>query len=366
MPTTKIIDEYQKTVVQIATPYSTGTGFYLPSYQLIVTNEHVVRDNKEVVVVGSDIRKQMATVVYLDVEADLAFLKIEVEVDAPNINIYQGEELSVGNEVIAIGHPFGMQFSVTKGIVSSLDYQLSNINYIQHDAALNPGNSGGPLINTMGSIIGVNTFVLKNGSNIGFSLPYKLLQKSLDDYLSCEANYAVRCTSCHKLVIGELVVQHCTHCGSAVTTIQEIDEYEPLGVNKTLELVITDLGYDVRLSRTGPSSWTLKKGSATINISYHEKTGLITGDAHLCQLPPDDIIDLYEYLLEENYKLEGLTFSVKDDEIILSLLIFDQYFEKETALKLFEHLFECSDHYDDVLVGRFNAKWNSESESYRL
>ena len=75
----------------------------------------------------------------------------------------------------------------------------------------------------------------------------------------------------------------------------------------------------------------------------------------------DDIIDLYEYLLEENYKLDGLTFSVKDDEIILSLLIFDQYFEKETALKLFEHLFVCSDHYDDVLVGKFNAKWNSNS-----
>jgi len=143
--------------------------------------------------------------------------------------------------------------------------------------------------------------------------------------------------------------------------IQNIVPYEPQGVNKTLEQMIEQLGYNVLLSRTGPSSWSIVKGSALINISYHEKSGLITGDAHLCELPDEDIIHIYSYLLKQNYSLDGHTFSVKDNDIILSLLIYDQYFKQDIAVTLFKNLFELSDHYDDILVDDFKAKWNSES-----
>jgi len=356
-----LVKTYRSVVVQIATPYSTGTGFYLPKYELFVTNEHVVRDNKEVAIIGYDIEKQLASVVFLDEDHDLAFLKIGDSLQVSyDIRLSDQENLELGSEVISVGHPFGLEFSVTKGIVSSLDHKVSNITYVQHDAALHPGNSGGPLINKQGAIIGVNTFVAKNGRNIGYALPYAILKQALEDFISGGGTNGTRCNSCNTIVFEIDNIDHCQHCGANIRSIYSISEYEPQGVNKTLEKMIEELGYNVKLTRTGPSSWSLFKGSALINITYHEKSGLITGDAHLCELPEDNIIDIYEYLLKENYKLEGLTLSVKDHDIILSLLIFDQYFNRDTACKLFDNLFTLSDHYDDILVDEFGARWNSE------
>ena len=117
------------------------------------------------------------------------------------------------------------------------------------------------------------------------------------------------------------------------------------------------MGYDIDLSRMGPSNWTVKRGSAKINIAYHEKSGLITGDAYLATLPEREVLDLYTFLLQQNYGLEGLTFSVKGQDIILSLLIFDQYMDKDISKKLFDHLIVSADHFDDILVDRYGAVW---------
>ena len=84
-----------------------------------------------------------------------------------------------GEPIIAIGHPFELKYSTTKGIVSNTRHIIGDIQYIQHDAALNPGNSGGPLIDASGQIIGVNTFIIKDGNDIGFSLPAKILSETI-------------------------------------------------------------------------------------------------------------------------------------------------------------------------------------------
>lgn len=358
----KTIKLYQRAVVQIATPYSTGTGFYLPRYNLFVTNEHVVRDNKEVVVLGEKLEKQLASVVYLDQDYDLAFLKIEaaIKVDS-RVKLIKDQSISLGAEVISIGHPFGMKFSVSKGIISSIDYKVSQTNYLQHDAAMHPGNSGGPLINNEGEIMGVNTFISREGRNIGFALPSEKLEAALQSYTIGEGKKATKCTACKTIVFEDKNINYCKHCGAGVISINSIREYEPHGVNKTLEQMISDMGYNVKLSLSGPKCWSLDKGSARINIIYHEKSGLITGDAHLCKLPDTDILNLYQYLLEENYLLDGLTFSVKENDIILSLLIYDQYFNMNTARTLFDKLFALSDHYDNILVEKYGCHWNNEN-----
>ena len=111
----------------------------------------------------------------------------------------------------------------------------------------------------------------------------------------------------------------------------------------------------------GPNHWSIRRGSAKINIAYHEKSGLIIGDAYLATLPEDNIKELYTFLLKQNYKLEGLTFSVKGQDIILSLLIYDQYLNKETAQRLFNHLLQNADDYDDIIVDQFGAEWKKSN-----
>jgi serine protease Do len=354
-----IISDFEEVIIQIATPYSTGTGFYLKNFNLIITNEHVVRGNRKVVVAGQKFEKQIVDLVYLDVKLDLAFLTAPTNHNMINVDLNIDENLDEGDEIIAIGHPFDLKYTATQGIVSSTMNYNDEIDYIQHDAALNPGNSGGPLINTSGEILGVNTFIRKNGNSIGFSLPSKYLLQTLLAFQLGNSKIGSKCTSCKKINFEESdeVSAFCYNCGSAIEVISKIKEYEPFGISHTVEALILKLGYNVELTRRGPNNWTIKKGSAIINISYYEKTGLLVGDVYLCSMPDENFSELYIFLMEQNYLLDGLTFSVKDQDIMLSLLIYDHYLNAETMHKLFDNLVTTADNYDNILVEKFGGKW---------
>lgn len=356
-----IINTFEDIIIQIATPYSTGTGFYLKAYDLIITNEHVVRGNKSVVIDGKLFSKQITDILFLDSKYDLAFLAAPVGHDMPDISLCKDDTHVEGDKIIAIGHPFDLKYTVTQGIISSLLHREGDIEYIQHDAALNPGNSGGPLVNSDGNILGINTFIIRDGHNLGFSLPYSYIKNCLEAYLEKRGSRAVRCISCTKIIFEEQKpdMRYCPTCGAKIQTISSIESYAPYGISHTVEDMITKLGYNVGLTRKGPNSWAIKKGSAVLNISYYEKTGLLVGDVYLCLLPEDHIEELYIYLLHQNYTLEGLTFSVKDQDIILSLLIYDQYLHVDTMHKLFDNLLTKADTFDNVLVEKFKAKWKS-------
>ena len=354
---------FRKVVIQIATPYSKGTGFYLGGSKFIITNEHVVRGNKEVVIEGKIVDRQLAKVLFTDPKYDLAFLSAPAQPMIPQIQFGDSVQVREGDKVIAIGHPFGLKYTATQGIISSTNHVQNDISFFQHDAALNPGNSGGPLLDSHGKIIGVNTFMIRDGENIGFSLPVDYLKSTVEDYLKGGGNNSVRCIACSNLVFDTGKEQkYCPHCGSGITLPAYEEEYEPVGVNKTIEELLLATGHAVQLSRRGPNNWEIQQGSAKINITYHEKTGLIIGDAFLCNLPKENIGPLYEYLLKQNYLVEGLTFSVnpKGHDIILSLLIYDRYLNLDTGIQLFRHLFEKADHYDDILVNEFGAFWKKE------
>ena len=359
----KVIDLYRDVVIQIATPYSTGTGFYLREYNLIVTNEHVIRGNSEVVVDGGTLNKSLVKVLFLDPKYDLAFLEVPGGIDMPSVQLSTNSNITEGDQILAIGHPFGLKYTATQGIISNTMHEQNDINYIQHDAALNPGNSGGPLVDINGNVVGVNTFIIKDGNNIGFSLPVNYLAETIIEFKELTGETAVRCESCANLVSESTIDNgYCPHCGAKLNLPADVDKYEPVGVAKTIEEMLIRAKHSVQLSRRGPNNWEIQEGSAKINISYYEKTGLITGDAYLCLLPKKNIKTLYEYLLHQNYEIEGLNFSIKGQDIILSLLIYDRYLNVDTGLKLFQHLFEKADYYDNILVEEYGALWKHDDE----
>jgi serine protease Do len=365
MKETEIIDLFRSVVIQIATPYSTGTGFFLKQYGVIVTNEHVIRDNKEVIIKGVGLDKQLARVLFLDENLDLAFLEASDLPDLPDVQLASDKIINQGEKILAIGHPFGLMYSATQGIVSNVLHKRGNINYLQHDAALNPGNSGGPLVDMTGAIIGINTFIIQDGDNIGFSLPVSFLAETLAAYSKSEHQVGVRCSSCSNLVFEATIEEdYCPFCGAGVVLPSKVEAYEPVGVAQTIEQMLKKIGHQVPLTRRGPNNWEIQEGSAKINISYHEKTGLITGDAYLCYLPKEKekIKPLYEFLLKANHKVEGLNFSIKGMDIMLSLLIYDRYLNVDTGMKLFKHLFERADYFDNILVEEYGAQWKYEEQ----
>jgi serine protease Do len=153
---------------------SLGSGFVISADGYILTNDHVVDGADEIKVRLSDGRNFTATVKGLDPKLDLALLKIEAGDKLPVARLGDSGALKVGEWVMAIGNPFGLEQTVTVGIVSAKGRVIGAGPYddfIQTDASINPGNSGGPLFNTAGEVVGINTAIVASGQGIGFAIP---------------------------------------------------------------------------------------------------------------------------------------------------------------------------------------------------
>ena len=168
---------------------SGGSGFIVESDGLIITNHHVIEDADEIIVRLSDRREFVAELVGSDAETDVAVLRIDAE-DLPTLEYGNSSTLRPGEWVIAIGSPFQFEQSVTAGIVSAKGrtqgQQQQYIPFIQSDVAINRGNSGGPLIDTEGRVVGINSWILSSGGgNIGlsFSIPIETAASTIDQLL---------------------------------------------------------------------------------------------------------------------------------------------------------------------------------------
>lgn len=168
---------------------SGGSGFLISSDGYIVTNNHVIQDAATITVTINDGSEYKATVKGADPRTDLAVLKIEKK-DLPYLSFGDSDVLKVGEWVVAIGNPFGIGTTLTKGVVSAKGRQDLGIasyeDFIQTDAAINPGNSGGPLLNLHGEVIGVNTAIFtKSGGymGIGLAIPSKMAENVIDQII---------------------------------------------------------------------------------------------------------------------------------------------------------------------------------------
>jgi serine protease Do len=154
-----------------------GSGFIIDNNGTILTNFHVVGNAQKINVTLSDGKSYEAKVIGTDQKTDIAVIKIDAGRDLPAVTLGDSDRLEVGEWVIAIGNPFGLDHTVTSGIVSAKGRQIGAgpyDNFIQTDASINPGNSGGPLLNLRGEVVGINTAIFsQSGGNIGigFAIP---------------------------------------------------------------------------------------------------------------------------------------------------------------------------------------------------
>jgi len=165
---------------------SLGSGFVIDSSGIVVTNNHVIGDANDVTVIFTDGRKLKAEVIGKDAKVDLAVLRVKPDKPLKAVKFGDSEKMRIGDWVMAIGNPFGLGGSVTAGIVSARNRDISDQSYgqyIQTDAAINKGNSGGPLFNMAGEVIGINTAILSpsGGSiGIGFAVPSNMASAVID------------------------------------------------------------------------------------------------------------------------------------------------------------------------------------------
>lgn len=207
--------------------YSLGSGFVIDPSGYIITNNHVIDSAEDVSVTFSNNVKYKAKIVGRDKKTDLALLKIDAKKPLPSVTMGDADAMRVGDWVIAIGNPYGLGGSVTQGIISARQRSINAgpfDDFLQTDAPINRGNSGGPLFNTKGEVIGINTAIFSpsGGSiGIGFAIP----------------------TSLAKPVIEQLKQFGRTHRGWLGVKIQEVSEEaaDSVGLSKPLGALVIDV-----------------------------------------------------------------------------------------------------------------------------
>lgn len=168
---------------------SLGSGVLVDPDGLVLTNEHVVGAADRIFVTLADGRQVEADIVGSDRASDLAVLRLKEKGPWPAVRMGRSDDLMIGETVIAIGNPFGLQSTVTLGVVSALGRTLQSdpengdayADFVQTDAAINPGNSGGALLNVLGELVGINTQIVARGQNLGFAIPIDRARKVLDE-----------------------------------------------------------------------------------------------------------------------------------------------------------------------------------------
>lgn len=248
-----------------------GSGFIVSKDGFIVTNNHVVENAAKVTVTFNSGKKYSATVIGTDPKTDLAVIKIEGD-DFPYLSFANSEELEVGDWAIAIGNPFGLQATVTVGVVSAKGRSQLHIadfeDFIQTDAAINPGNSGGPLLDVEGEVIGVNTAIVSGSGGymgIGFAIP---------------SNMA-------KQIINQLIDNGEVTRGFLGVTLQPIDEdlADIYGLKSTHGALVTDVIPDSPAAKGGLQQEDIiigYNGSKVENISaFRNYVALLTPGSKL-------------------------------------------------------------------------------------
>ena len=169
-----------------------GSGVIFSEEGLVLTNAHVIEKTDQLIVGLSDGRRVVGNVVGEDSLTDLAVIKLKAKGPWPTAQLGNSDNLKVGDWAIAVGNPFGLENTVTLGIISNLNRDVAQlgisdkrIDLIQTDAAINPGNSGGPLLNSVGEVIGINTLVRSGpGAGLGFAIPINRAMKIANDLIT--------------------------------------------------------------------------------------------------------------------------------------------------------------------------------------
>jgi len=240
-PIEEIIKAALPAVVQIRSSGGLGSGFLISSTGLVVTNRHVVEGSAEVSVTTSRGEGISSSDIFVDTDRDLAIIRLPGG-PYPFLRVADPGSLAIGQEVVAIGSPLGLQNTVTRGILSSFR-KTDTVVYLQTDAAISPGNSGGPLLNSRGEVVGVNTLKIVGGSASG--LGFAISCGDLIDLLSRNFNYALRTTGAERAQASE------PKAGVATLTNSDV-----------INLAKAGLGDDIIIEKisTSPTAFKLESG----------------------------------------------------------------------------------------------------------
>lgn len=292
-------------IVSIKSDGGIGSGWVAARNGLIVTNHHVVGYEPQVDIDFLSGQSLRADVVWADSRLDIAFLLPCEPIGAPALTVLTAGQAKVGQRVYAVGHPRGLAFTMTEGIVSAVERKTERgVPLIQTDAPLNPGNSGGPLVTDEAVVIGVNTLAGVLQQNIGFAVPVGAFAGELRTFAQATGPSAptYRCAECRAPHAASQV--QCEICGAQVRFAEHRNHLlgpraRAHGENVAAQLLQT-LGWDPVLTSTGPRRWTNRAGPSVLHAALDDAGEEITFFSELVELPEQSHEAFFRFLLTLN------------------------------------------------------------------
>lgn len=348
------MSEISNAIFKVNTAGGSGTAFYLKDRKIFVTNQHVVNGFKKVSVEDHQKNRYLAQVIQINPDADLAVLKTVEEFDTPLLSIESLDLPKVQDKVFVHGFPFGMPYTVTEGIVSAPRQLMGGRYFIQTDAAVNPGNSGGPVINANGEVIGVTTAKFTEADNVGFAIPAEALKLDLETVaLNPENKFSVKCNSCSNLVFER--TEYCPNCGANIDP-NHFNDVELTDLEKFCEEAIRDLGTDPILARTGYEFWEFHHGSSLIRIFVFNQN-YIYATSPMNNLPASNLEPLYDYMLSD--PIAPFKLGVYDNKIFIAYRVHISSItgeRKEEVKKNLSNLLVKADEMDDFFFKQYGCE----------
>ncbi len=353
--------DYKNSIYKIITSSGSGTGFKVAGHDFVITNYHVVKGSKTVAVEDHDKNRYLAHVVMANPDVDLAFLKADGLKNRPGtIRLDPGRTVENMQKVYINGFPFGMPFTVTEGIVSSANQPMDGRNYIQTDAAVNPGNSGGPMLDEDGYLVAVTTSKFTNADNVGFGIKHTDVIKEINDFTFNDDKFRVKCNSCGNYIDKE--TEFCPYCGARINP-DVFEEFEPSHFAVFTEEVLKELGHNPVLCRVGRNYWEFHQGSALVRIFTYGKDYLFA-TSPLNQLPKGNLNDLLTYITSN--PVPPYQLAVYKNKIYISYRthLSDIYSARRNEIK--KHLKELilkADELDNFFRDKFGCEMSLESKN---
>lgn len=346
-----------QTVYKVNHAGGSGSCFYLKKQNLFVTNYHVVEGFRRVAVEDNDKNRYLADVILVNPCLDIALLSVDGDFSAlPDINL-AGDEVALGQKINVAGYPFGMPFTATEGTVSSPRQLIEDSYYIQTDAAVNPGNSGGPMFNQNGEVVAITTSKLTNADNMGFGIPVATLVNLLGQIDSLDRNtFNVQCNSCEEFISDE--DEYCSSCGEKLPE----NIFRQRGLTELAafcERAIEAMGINPVLARVGYESWVFHKGSSEIRMFVYQRSYLFC-TSPLNNLPKKNLEPVLTYLLSTE-DIKPYQLGLDSNQIYLSYRIHISDIFSEFAEEIQKNITNMAfkaDEMDNYLADTFGCEFS--------
>jgi hypothetical protein len=342
-----------ESVFKINTSSGSGTGFYLKNRGVIVTNCHVILGYRNVAIEDHKQSRYPAKVVFVNKEADVAFLKPDIEFTSPEVELADISNLKSRDMVYVLGFPFGMPYTETKGIVSAPRQLMEGSYYIQTDAAVNPGNSGGPVVDENGKVVGITTCKFTEADNMGFAVPVDVLKEELESFVQNDKmEYSIKCNSCKSLILEE--VEYCPNCGNTIDQ-KLFEKISPTNIEEFVENALQQFGLDPVMARAGYEFWEFHRGSALVRVFVYDKNYLFA-TSPINNLPTSNLDNLYKYLLSN--PIAPYQLGVYQNQIFISYRVHlaDVFSDSgELIKKNIAGMLDKADDMDDYLEKEFGC-----------